>query len=135
MSCKSDRKAMMEEIMICIKANNLPVNADLLFTLAFCTISELKQICHGLHITTTGDAMTDTTKFEHGMRVRYVPMHADGDITHADCEDGTVSSTNDHVVFVKFDKQVSKLGWEATSQACNPSDLMKLADLILEDLQ
>ncbi len=65
-----------------------------------------------------------STKFEHGMRVRYVPMHADGDITHEDCEDGTVSSVNRFCVFVKFDKNLRRLGWEGTtSQGCNPDDL------------
>ncbi len=59
MKCKADRKAMMEEIMACIKANNLPINGDLFFTLAFCTVSELKQICHELHITTTTTGETE----------------------------------------------------------------------------
>ena len=39
---------------------------------------------------------------------------------------GTVSSINDEYVFVKFDEQVSNLGWEGTtSQACRPEQLIK----------
>ena len=42
---------------------------------------------------------------------------SDGDL-------GTISSVNDHYVFVKFDRQVNKLGWTGTtSQACDPADL------------
>lgn len=65
------------------------------------------------------------SEFLHGMRVRYVPGHAFGDITSPQCEDGTVSSNNGKNVFVKFDKQVLKLGWGGTtSQACSPEDLV-----------
>lgn len=64
-------------------------------------------------------------EFEQGMRVRYIPGHAYGDKTHPDCEDGTVSSNNGRYVFVRFDKQVAKLGFDgATSQSCDPSDLV-----------
>ena len=42
------------------------------------------------------------TDFEPGMRVRYVPGHAHGDVRHADCEDGRVSSNNGKYVFVRF---------------------------------
>lgn len=69
--------------------------------------------------------------FIRGMRVRYVPGHAKGDINHKDCEDGTVSSTNDKNVFVKFDKQVQKLGWSGTtSQSCSPTDLFTDGDIV-----
>lgn len=65
--------------------------------------------------------------FHPKMRVRYIPGHAHGNRHHADCEDGTVSSNNGVSVFVKFDKQISKFGWEgATSQSCNPADLVIL---------
>lgn len=58
-------------------------------------------------------------------RVAYVPLHANGDLGHPDVERGTVSSKNEHNVFVKFDKQVKKFGWEGTtSQSCDPSDLV-----------
>lgn len=60
-----------------------------------------------------------------GQRVAYVPLHAHGDRNHPDVETGTVSSTNAKNAFVRFDRQVSKLGWEgATSQSCDPSDLV-----------
>ncbi|HEY5865113.1 MAG TPA: hypothetical protein VI542_06105 [Candidatus Tectomicrobia bacterium] len=39
-------------------------------------------------------------------------------------EPGTVSSTNDTYVFVKFDAQVVRMGWQGTTaQACHPGDL------------
>jgi len=60
------------------------------------------------------------------MRVAYVPTHAHGDITHRDVEHGTVSSLNTKNVFVKFDKQLLKFGWEGTtSQSCDPRDLVE----------
>ena len=63
--------------------------------------------------------------FKNNQRVVYIPTHADGDLNHPDAEYGTVSSTNHLYVFVKFDKQVSKFGWEGTtSQACNPHNLI-----------
>lgn len=55
--------------------------------------------------------------FKRDDRVRYVPYHAHNDVTHKDCENGIVTSTNDHYVFVCF-----KLG--ATSQACKPDQLV-----------
>jgi len=68
--------------------------------------------------------ITDCLK---GRRVRYVPGHVDGDATHRDCEDGTVSSANHVNVFVKFDKQLAKFGWDGTtSQSCDPRDLVPL---------
>lgn len=66
-------------------------------------------------------------QFADGIRVRYIPGHARGDFDHEDCEDGAVSSQNGYSVFVRFDKQVAKFGWDgATSQGCNPTDLVKL---------
>lgn len=60
-----------------------------------------------------------------GMRVRYIPGVASGDKTHPFCEDGTVSSNNGKYVFVRFDEQVQKLGFDgATSKSCDPSDLI-----------
>jgi hypothetical protein len=39
---------------------------------------------------------------------------------------GTVSSVNQSFVFVRFDKNVGNLGWAgATSQSCDPRDLIK----------
>lgn len=58
------------------------------------------------------------------MRVIYVPLHANGDLTHPDVEHGTVSSANDKYAFVKFDRQLVKFGWDGTtSQSCDPTDL------------
>lgn len=67
--------------------------------------------------------------FHTNDRVRYVPGHAYGDHHHPDCELGTVSSVSptSGTVFVKFDKQVSRIGWEGTTaQGCNPEDLVKV---------
>lgn len=62
-----------------------------------------------------------------GQRVCYVPNHANGDLAHPDCECGTVSSVNHKYVFVKFDKQVRKLGFDGTtSQSCDPSDIHEI---------
>lgn len=55
--------------------------------------------------------------FHAGDMVRYVPYHAHGDIRHADCENGRVTSKNDTYVFVRFHSE--------TSQACKPDQLRK----------
>lgn len=65
-------------------------------------------------------------EIEPQMRVAYVPAHAHGDRNHPDVEYGTVSSKNEHVAFVKFDKQVEKLEWTgATAKACLAGDLVR----------
>lgn len=65
-----------------------------------------------------------STNIEPRTRVAYIPNHADGDINHPDVEWGYVSSSNDVNIFVKFDKQLDKFGWEGTtSQSCTPSTL------------
>jgi len=72
--------------------------------------------------------------FIRGQRVLYIPLHADGDEKHPHCEWGTVSSTNDKYVFVKFDKQLIKLEWNGvTSQACDPSVLKIFPGQIIAD--
>jgi len=59
------------------------------------------------------------------MRVAYVPAHAEWDRNAIEC--GTVSSVNHKYAFVKFDKQLSKFGWDGTtSQACDPNDLVAI---------
>ena len=69
----------------------------------------------------------DLSDFMSKMRVIYIPGHAFNDISHPDCEYGTVSSINDKFVFVKFDEQLNKFGWNGTtSQACDPNDLIKV---------
>lgn len=40
--------------------------------------------------------------FKPGDRVRYVPTHVHGDITHEDCLSGVVKSVNDTYVFVNY---------------------------------
>lgn len=70
------------------------------------------------------------TGFKTGDRVIYVPTHAKGDITHEDCEVGTVSSVNPYseTVFVRFDKQVEKFGFDQTTgQGCYTTDLRMVA--------
>ncbi len=63
------------------------------------------------------------SEIEPQMRVAYVPTHAQWDRTAI--EYGTVSSKNTKYVFVKFEKQVSKFGWEGTtSKSCQPGDLV-----------
>lgn len=55
------------------------------------------------------------------MRVCYVPYSG---CDTALQEYGEISSWNEKVIFVKFDKQLNKFGWDGTtSQACTPSDL------------
>jgi len=59
------------------------------------------------------------------MRVAYVSAHAKFD--KSAIEHGTVSSKNDKYVFVKFDKQLAKFGWDGTtSQSCDPNDLVAI---------
>ncbi|KKK77026.1 hypothetical protein LCGC14_2857760 [marine sediment metagenome] len=73
--------------------------------------------------------MRKTANFKKGQRVLYVPLHAQGDIKHQDCERGVVSSTNDRVVFVKYDNQmcIMATGDEPyTAQATEPDDLTLL---------
>ncbi len=57
--------------------------------------------------------------FSPGDRVLYVPHHANGDTTHADCERGVVTSTNEVNVFVRY-------GAGIHSQATSPEDLQKV---------
>ena len=59
------------------------------------------------------------------MLVAYVPTHANGDVTHEDVQLGVVSSVNEKFVFVKYEKQLSKFGWDGTtSEATDPNDLV-----------
>lgn len=66
-------------------------------------------------------------QFTPQMRVAYVPNHAHGNLNHDDVETGTVSSNNGINVFVKFDKQLVKFGWDGTtSQSCSPESLVPI---------
>ena len=70
-----------------------------------------------------------TSYFKHGMRVLYVPNHADGNVDHQDCERGVVSSVNEDFVFVKYDCLACTMitGDEPyTSQATQPEYLRLL---------
>lgn len=63
--------------------------------------------------------------FEPGQKVTYIPRHANGDLTHKECEHGTVSASSTMYVFVRFDAAVVINGWENTlAQACHPQDLI-----------
>lgn len=67
-----------------------------------------------------------TNFLEPGTRVRYVPLHADGDHNHPDCEMGTIrslSQSNENTVFVVFDKDVASVGLDAAAKACDRFDL------------
>ena len=71
--------------------------------------------------------MSAPRPFKPGDRVVYVPMHADGDRRHPDCEHGKVSSVSERsgIVFVKFDPRVARLGWDgATAEACDAETLV-----------
>lgn len=57
--------------------------------------------------------------FKPAKMVRYVPSHANGDLTHKDCEDGVTTSKNDAFVFVAF-----ALGQQG--KACKPEQLFYL---------
>lgn len=64
-----------------------------------------------------------------GKRVRYVPDHANGDILHQDCETGVIKSANEYYVFVAFDKELQKFGFNGTiAKGCNIKDLQVLGD-------
>ncbi len=65
--------------------------------------------------------------FKRGDRVVYIPMHADGDRNHKDCEHGIVSSITKKYVFVKYDRP----NWiktdpdeSVTAQATSAEDLV-----------
>lgn len=59
-----------------------------------------------------------------GMRVAYVPVHADGDLLHPDVEYGTVSSCGSQLIYVRFDEQMEKHGFEgATAKGCKAANL------------
>ncbi|MDD5547113.1 MAG: hypothetical protein PHO67_08185 [Candidatus Omnitrophica bacterium] len=72
--------------------------------------------------------MSKLSEFSHGMRVLYVPHHANGDVTHPDCQRGVVSSVGSKFVFVKYDCAAGMMmtGDEPfTAQATDPEDLRR----------
>ena len=68
-----------------------------------------------------------TSNFKHGDHVTYIPGHAHGDVKHTDCENGVVSSVNEHSVFVKYDclLGLAITGDEPwTAKGTDPADLV-----------
>jgi hypothetical protein len=57
--------------------------------------------------------------FEPGRMVRYVPTHANGDLTHQDCDDGVTTTKNNVFAFVAF-------GPGQRGKACKPEQLFYL---------
>lgn len=47
------REAMVQEILITLKANSVYVDGDLYFSLVFRTDEQLRGMCRELHISTT----------------------------------------------------------------------------------
>ncbi|MCK4668250.1 hypothetical protein KAU33_15975 [Candidatus Dependentiae bacterium] len=63
------------------------------------------------------DKSESLLSFEPGTRVTFIETQ----------ENGTVSSINEHFVFVKFDRSISNFGIEnTTAQACSPDQLSKI---------
>lgn len=44
----------------------------------------------------------EVTEEHIGSSVTYIPIHAGGDINHPDVKRGTISSFNEHTVFVRY---------------------------------
>jgi hypothetical protein len=63
----------------------------------------------------------EASDFRAGDEVRYIPGHAHGDVTHKDCEDGIVSSTNAKNVFVRYYRNGVL---QETPQSTTPTDLL-----------
>lgn len=51
-----------------------------------------------------------------GSPVTYIPDHANGNMSHPDCEKGIISSYNENYIFVRFRSP--------NSQACRPENLI-----------
>jgi hypothetical protein len=60
-----------------------------------------------------------TVTVKVGDGVRYIPLHAHGDLSHKDVEYGQVTSWNKRNIFVRYRKQHPS----APGQATNPNDL------------
>lgn len=68
------------------------------------------------------------TDFKKGDKVAYIPRYTEGDTVHKDIQHGVVSSTNERVVFVKYNNLVCemKTGDEPyIAHATDPEDLIK----------
>lgn len=62
------------------------------------------------------------SEITRGQRVTYIPAHAKTR-GHPDHEQGIVVRINEIYVFVLFDKDMERLGEQATSKACCPENL------------
>lgn len=64
-----------------------------------------------------------------GTQVIYVPMHAKGDVNHPDCEEGFITSHNEHYVFCRFWSKYpgreNELRTTTCSEAVSPERLIK----------
>ena len=68
--------------------------------------------------------MTEEMKIENkqlletdiGSKVTYIPLHANGNASHPDCDGGTIASWNDKFVFVNYGT--------GTNEATRPEDLV-----------
>ncbi len=61
--------------------------------------------------------------FKTGDKVRYIPPHANGYFFHKDCEEGVVSSVDDHYVFVYYMRNGIL---QQTAAATNPKNLVHI---------
>jgi hypothetical protein len=68
----------------------------------------------------------DITDSDIHRRVRYLPGHANGNPDHPDCEDGIVTSFNQHSVFVRFKSKSNPNEYQIQPQGCDRSDLIWL---------
>ncbi len=75
------------------------------------------RVCGGLPV----NGLPRLADFARGDIVRYVPYHAEGDLTHPDCEVGEVTSTNHVYVFVRFTSPHLR----HFPQACAPDQLVR----------
>lgn len=71
--------------------------------------------------------------FKKGDKVRYIPNHAGGKLSHKDCENGTVTAFNNKFVFVRYGNNSLSLP-KATSHSNLVifDDLYKKLDKLLE---
>jgi hypothetical protein len=70
--------------------------------------------------------MEKKPKFEKGDKIIYVPLHAEGDINHPDCERGYVTSVSKiGTVFCRYFYPDGRLRTVANSEGCDPDMLIK----------
>ena len=76
----------------------------------------LDKFTQVFHKKDTQVTMEDLRPGDVGREVFYLPQHANGNLTHADRENGKIASWNHKFVFVDFGKG-------DTHPACDPKDL------------